>query len=242
MSSDQIFLTSDQIFLDTGGGSELLVVVLQSLVLGSVVLLLVAGGLSRHGSAVHLWLEGSWWLVATTSSLGLFVSGIFDLIVSQGGVNGGVMTLKIVEICELAAYLALAGFANFGRTRQGRRYAFIRIAFFVATIFVILLWSISSLLDIVTSGWATPGAIITLAGMILTAVIMIADKCVIYWNHIDPFVNARVPTLTTATDQPQPTRWWAFRSLVRVEGDAERQPLLVNTRVGASSPRSGDVK
>lgn len=228
--------------MHTGSGSELLVVVRQSLVLGSVVLLLVAGGLSRHGSAVHLWLEGSWWLVATTSSLGLFVSGIFDLVVSQGEVNGGIVTLKIIEICELAAYLVLAVFANFGRTRQGRRYVFIRIAFFVATIFVILLWSVSSLIDIVTSGWATPGTIITLAGMILTAVIMIADKCVIYWNHIDPaFVNARVPTLTMDTDLPQPTRVWGWRSIVRVKDDPEKQPLLVETRVGASSQGLGDV-
>ena len=53
----------------------LLVVVRQSLVLSIGLLLLFAAFLSRHSSSIHLWLEGSWWLVATSMATVLIISG-----------------------------------------------------------------------------------------------------------------------------------------------------------------------
>ena len=68
----------DTMMLDgrqTQDDPALLVVVRQSLVLTVGLLLLLAAFLSRQSSSIHLWLEGSWWLVATSMATVLMITG-----------------------------------------------------------------------------------------------------------------------------------------------------------------------
>ena len=121
------------------------------------------------------------------------IAGIFQSVIQDNRrTSSNVTFLRILELCELGLFLILAVIANLARSRSGLNYQRARTAFWVATIVVVILWSISSLLSIVTSGHATPGNIITMAATVVIAVIMIADELVIAWNHIDP---------STITDQ-----------------------------------------
>ena len=104
----------------------------------------------------------------------------------DNGNSDNVAFLEILELCELGVYLGLAVAANLARTRSGLGYARARTAFWVGTIVVVILWSISSLLSIVTSGRATPGNIITMTATVIISVLLIADKLVVSWNNIDP--------------------------------------------------------
>jgi len=167
----------------------LLVVIRQSVLIAALLLGLLAACITRHVASVHLWLETSWWLVATVTAAFVFVSNIFAVLTNEAMDDVTVLVLAICELVELGLYLVFALFASIGRRREGRRYANIRKCFWVATIFLVLLWSISSLLDIVSSGYATPGTVITMTATVITAVIMIADLWVTNLHDIDPTVT-----------------------------------------------------
>ena len=124
--------------------------------------------------------------VVTENGYKFRLAGVFEAVVDEGNSSSNVAILEIVELCELGIFLGLAAAANLARTRSGLGYARARTAFWVGTIVVVILWSISSLLSIVTSGRATPGNIITMTATVIISVLMIADKLVVTWNNIDP--------------------------------------------------------
>ena len=130
---------------------------------------------ARLNNCVENRLEGSWWLVATTTAVFLFIQGIFQLITEAGDTLHHVRNLEILEEVELAIYLLLAFFDSMGRTHAGRRFSFMKTVYWVATIFLVILWSVSSLINIVTTGRATPGTIIIMTACVATAVIMLVS-------------------------------------------------------------------
>eukprot|EP00271_Cylindrocystis_brebissonii_P009654 TRINITY_DN246_c0_g1_i1.p1 TRINITY_DN246_c0_g1~~TRINITY_DN246_c0_g1_i1.p1 ORF type:complete len:370 (+),score=34.41 TRINITY_DN246_c0_g1_i1:258-1367(+) len=182
---DGVFMVTDY---DRGVDPSLLVLVRQGMLVLVLIFAIIVVCICRHVASVHLWLEGAWWFCGTSLAIFLVVIGIVELIADRDAA-GFTVGLHVIEQIELAVYLTLSFLAAMSRTKYARKLSCARTCFWMSTIIMSIMWTISAVIEFMMSNLIVFSAVITMSGTTITALFMLADIAVLGWHKTDPNVT-----------------------------------------------------